>query len=140
MKNKRRDFLKQACAPVVMVALGIPVMQACGKQDDNEETNATNNIGGTVSINLSESQFSSLSAVGGWMNYTAENLLLIRISNTQIRAFDNACPHEGNRDKWSFANNTFTCSYHNNSFENNCNGSLRCYQTSIADGILTVKR
>ena len=140
MENKRRIFLKQACAPVLMAALGIPVLEACSKEEGSEDSGTSPTKSGPVTINLSNAQFSDLGNVGGWVNYLAENLLLIRISTTEIRAFDNACPHQGNRDGWSFADNTFTCSYHNNSYENSCSGSLRCYSTSISNGILTVSR
>ena len=142
MENKRRQFLKQACAPVLMATLGIPVIQACSKGEDDENEGGKNNSlnKGPVTIDLSDSKFSDLSNVGGWMNYLAENLLLIRISANEIRAFDNACPHQGNRDRWSFSDNTFSCSYHNNSYENSCNGSLTCYRTTISGTTLTVTR
>ena len=104
MENKRRQFLRHACAPVLMAALGIPVLEACSSEEDESPygTSANPEPKGPVSIDLSSSTFSSLNSVGGWMNYLSENLLLIRISNTEIRAFDNACPHQGNRDGWSF--------------------------------------
>ncbi len=142
MENKRRQFLRQACAPVLMAALGIPVLEACSSEEDESPYGASDNPEpkGPVSIDLSSSTFSSLSTVGGWMNYLSENLLLIRISDTEIRAFNNACPHQGNRDGWSFSDNTFNCKYHNNSYENSCSGSLTCYQTSISGNTLTVTR
>ena len=69
-----------------------------------------------------------------------ENLLLIRITENDFRAFDNACPHQGVRNKWSYEDNTFTCSQHGNSFSNECGGGLKCYETTFKDNILTVTR
>ena len=142
MENKRREFLRNACAPVLMTALGIPMLEACGKDGYGGDEVLGGNSGGNrvVTIDLSESNFSNLGAVGGWVNYLAESLLLVRISDTEIRAFDNRCPHQGNRDGWSFDGSEFTCSYHSNSYENSCNGGLTCYDTEIDGTILTVTR
>lgn len=141
MDNKRRDFLKNACAPVVMTVLGIPLIEACST---DEGTDNNNNIGGptnsVVTIDLNATTFNSLKDVGGWMNYQAEQMLLIRISSSQIRAFDNRCPHQGNRDGWSFDGTEFNCSYHNNSYSNSCAGGLNCYSSTIDGNTLTVTR
>ncbi len=136
MNTKRRDFLKNACAPVLISVMGIPLIEACSKEDDSSET-LTNT---TIEINISNSKFNSLASIGGWMNYTEENLLLIRISEDEIRAFNNACPHQGFRTGWSFDENIFTCSNHGNSFTNSCSSALKCYETSLNGDILTVKR
>ena len=76
--------------------------------------------------------------VGGWFNYTAKNLLLVRVSESIIRAFDNSCPHQGSRNSWSYSNNTFRCSTHGNEFSNSCNSALRCYNSSLSGNILTI--
>ena len=85
--------------------MGVPLIEACSKNDDSLE-NSTNlgaaSLNKTLIINLGNSKFNSLSSIGGWMNYKEENLLLIRISEDNIRAFDNACPHQGFRNGWSF--------------------------------------
>ena len=106
MENKRRQFLRQACAPVLMAALGIPVLEACSSEEDESPYGASDNPEpkGPDSIDQSSSTFSSLSTVGGWMNYLSENLI-IRISDTEI-PFNNACQKKGNRDGWSFSDNT----------------------------------
>ena len=35
MENKRRDFLKTACAPVVFSMFGISMLEACSSGDDD---------------------------------------------------------------------------------------------------------
>lgn len=141
--NNRRNFLKTACKPIVLAAFGIPLMEACSTDDTTEELN----IGGSPSastpsepleIDISSGNFTSLKDVGGWLNYTAQNILLVRISESEIRVFDNKCPHQGNRDNWSYDGDEFTCGYHNNSYSDSCSGSLTCYDTNLEGNILTV--
>ncbi|MBL6666515.1 MAG: Rieske (2Fe-2S) protein [Flavobacteriaceae bacterium] len=153
MENKRRDFLKTACAPVVFSMFGISMLEACSSgDDDGYGTNLPSESGDTsddtdantsISIDLSNSSFSDIEAVGGWMNYTAQKMLLLRISDTEIRAFSNICPHAGANNQWSHNNSKFTCSNHNRSFNDDCSGSglkLVCYTTKIEGNTLTVTR
>jgi hypothetical protein len=35
MENKRRDFLKTACAPVVFSMFGVGMLEACSSGDDD---------------------------------------------------------------------------------------------------------
>ena len=136
MKNERRDFLKKACAPVALTLLGIPLAAACSTEDDGSDPLSE----GPLEIDLSNSQFRALEEINGWMNYTAEKLLLIRISSSEILAFNNACPHQGNRNSWSLQGGSFVCANHGREYEANCNSSLRCYNTQISGNILTVSR
>tara|TARA_B100000287_G_scaffold419379_1_gene457520 strand:- start:706 stop:1149 length:444 start_codon:yes stop_codon:yes gene_type:complete len=144
MKN-RRDFLKTACKPVVLATLGIPIIEACSSEDDtpsrislSETQSNVNSSRGELEINLDDDRFKDLKQIGGWLNFTSENILLVRISDDEIRVFDNACPHQGARNRWSFDGSNFTCSNHGRSFSASCTGSLRCYDTSIDENILTV--
>ena len=144
MENKRRYFLKTACAPVVLSMFGISVLEACNSgddessppADDNSSTNGETST--TVTIDLSSSDFSDLSDIGGWVNYLDKDLLLLRISETEIRAFSNVCPHQGTQNKWSHGNGKFSCSQHGKSFDDTCSSSLTCYTASIAGETLTV--
>ena len=136
MKNQRRDFLKSACAPVALALRGIPLAAACSGEDENDEILSE----GPVEIDLSSSQFQALEEINGWINYRSENLLLIRVSSTEILAFNNACPHQGFRNGWSLEGNSFRCSNHGRSYNANCSSALRCYTTRISGNTLTVSR
>ena len=153
MDNKRRDFLKTACAPVVFSMFGVSMLEACSSgDDDGYGTNPPSGSGDSynvtdtedpIDIDLSSSSFSDIENVGGWMNYTAQDMLLLRISDTEIRAFSNVCPHAGANNQWSHNNSKFTCSNHNRSFNDDCSGSglkLTCYTTEIDGNSLTVTR
>ena len=145
--NNRRNFLKTACKPIVLAALGIPLIEACSTEDDSSSIDTRNNnnqLGQNSSrnqleINLDDNRFNDLKQIGGWLNFTAENILLVRISDEEIRVFDNACPHQGVRNLWSFDGSNFTCSNHNNSYSASCSGSLRCYEATLEGNVLTVE-
>jgi len=148
MKNKRRDFLKSSCAPIAFSMFGISLLEACSSGgDDGYETAtpASNNEGGsievdnTVNIDLTSSSFSDLTEIGGWMNYSSKNMLLLRISDSEIRAFTNVCPHQGSNNQWSHSDSKFVCSNHGRSFSDDCSSALTCFDTSIEENILTVK-
>ena len=144
--NNRRNFLKTACKPIVLATLGIPIIEACSKEDDSSSIDSpVNNQSGQNSsrnqleINLDDDRCKDLKQIGGWLNFTSENILLVRISESEIRVFDNACPHQGARNLWSFDGSNFTCSNHNNSYSASCSGSLRCYEATLEENILTVE-
>ena len=106
-------------------------------EDENQNSNS-NNATSTIVIDLTATEFKDLENIGGWMNYTAKNLLLVRVSETSIRVFNNACPHEGVRNRWSFDGSKFLCSEHNRSYSNTCNGSLICYNSILEGNTLTI--
>ena len=140
MEN-RRNFLKTACKPIVLAALGIPILEACSTEEEEPMLMPPNSGAartGPLVLDISDSAFSDLSEIGGWLNYTAENLLMVRISSSVMRVFDNRCPHQGNRDRWVYDGNEFTCQYHNNSYSNDCSGSLNCYQSTLEGNTLTI--
>ncbi|MDA9037988.1 Rieske 2Fe-2S domain-containing protein [Flavobacteriaceae bacterium] len=142
MKN-RRDFLKTACKPVVLATLGIPLLEACSSEElsttvSTVDSNNSATERAPLTINISSGDFTVLQEVGGWINYTGENLLLVRISEEVIRVFDNKCPHQGRRDLWVYDGSEFTCQNHNNSFTNTCSGGLQCYTASLSENILSI--
>ena len=143
MEN-RRSFLKTACKPVVLATLGIPILNACSTEEMSTESPSTSSAAPSLEskeplvIDLGSGSLPDLTKIGGWINYTQEDLLLVRISEDEIRAFDNRCPHQGNRDQWDYDGSNFTCQYHSNSYSNSCSGSLRCFTTKFEDNILTI--
>ena len=151
--NKRRKFLKTACAPVVFSMFGVSIIEACSKEDNadtsavnsnnssnngSSSNNSSSNNSSGLKIDLNDSKFSNLAVVGGWMNYTEQGLLLLRIGANEIRAFSNTCPHQGSKNSWSYNNSKFRCASHGRSFNDTCSGGLMCYTTSIEGNILSV--
>jgi nitrite reductase/ring-hydroxylating ferredoxin subunit len=140
MKKNRRDFLKTACRNVVFASFGISIIEACSAEDEgsiiNNEKGSSSNE--PLVLNLNEGDLTALKTVGGWLNYTSKNILLLRISANEVRVFDNKCPHQGNRDRWSYDGSSFECGYHNNSYSNSCNGALTCYTAKLEGDTLTI--
>ncbi len=167
MENKRREFLKNVCPSVALAFFGVTMLEACssggGDDDYNGGSNNGGNTGGnqadlgyvvngnTVTITLDNGNFSKLQD-DGWMNFTAQNMLLLKIDNSTYRAFTNRCPHQGRRNNWSYntANDRFVCSAgesgHGNNYPADCQSSgtvggvLTCYTTSLSDGKLSVTK
>ena len=154
MKNKRRDFLKKVCPSVALAFFGVTMLEACssGSEEDsssNGDGNGTNSgytvSGNTVVIDLSNAAFNSLNS-NGWMNFTAQNMLLLKIDASTYRAFTNSCPHQGVRNAWSYntSEDKFKCSSHGNSYPSDCTtdgtegGVLKCFTASYASNKLTV--
>ena len=146
--NKRIKYLKTACAQVAFSMIGISLIEACSKEDNSTITNNLNNQNNSngstsdnsVTIDLENSMFTSLNNVGGWINYSTENMLLLRITSTEIRAFSNVCPHQGSQNSWSYNNSKFRCASHGRSFEDSCSGGLTCYTATLQGSTLTVTR
>jgi nitrite reductase/ring-hydroxylating ferredoxin subunit len=161
MKN-RRDFLKTTCPTVAFAIFGVTLLQACSASEDpmyeistgNNNTPVNNNTAGLTvngnnfSIDLANSNFSKLAPVGGWLNLTSAGLLLLRVNENTIRAFDNCCPHQGTKTQWSYNSNVFNCANHGNNFgidsnTKNCDsgatsGDLKSFSASISGETLTV--
>ena len=155
MKN-RRDFLKEVCPTVAFAFFGVSFLEACSANSLEEDTtdgttpptdNGYTKIGSTYTIDLTHSNFSQLAEPGDWMN--GQNLgipmLFLRISNSEIKAYTNICPHN-NHKFWDYqpANNRFKCRNHHYTYPDDCNSAgsdgqtLKCYNSSISGDTLTV--
>jgi hypothetical protein len=155
MKN-RRDFLKEVCPTVAFAFFGLSFLEACSadslEEDTGDGTTPTDNggssdngytkNGSTYTIDLTHSNFSKLSDVGGWMNGSSVDIqvLFLRTSNTDIQAYSNRCPAHGQRNQWDLLNNsTFKCNHQGNTYSTDCgNTQLDCFTTSINGDELTL--
>lgn len=147
-KIKRREFLNNICPNVALALLGVSLLEACSKEDDpidqvDGENGYTVN-GNSIEIDLSHPFFNILNTQG-WMNFTAQKTLLLKIGFT-YSAYSNLCPHQGTRDAWSYnsSENIFVCGRHNNSYPTDCisegtnGGPLQCFNVNKTGNILTV--
>jgi len=169
---ERRKFLQNTCPTVTFAFFGLSFIQACSKSDDegssyssnsnisgstgqssqgsSTQTNdGINQSGSTVTLDLSNSTFSNLTNPGDFINLLSIDIIILKISNTEFRAFDNCCPHNGSKNSWSYSNDQFTCGTHGNSFNidgsnvKDCNsgatsGGLKKYDASLSGDTLTV--
>ena len=147
--KSRRKFLKEVCPAVAFAFFGLSFLEACST--DEAQNDGPNNDGvgfvqdGNVyTIDLTSSNFSSLTTVGGWMNGYSLGLqmLFLRISSDTIQAYSNACPHNGTRNLWELNGDNFRCNDHGNSYSSSdCSensGSLNCYNSLIEGDSLIV--
>ena len=164
-KNKRREFLNHVCPAVAMAFLGVPAIQSCSSGDDDVDTGNGNNNGGntggtdvgytksgnTITIDLNHSSFSNLQSQS-WIQFTAEKLLILKLSSSSYKAFEGRCPHRNIHTAWSYnsSTNQFKCGQHSNSYETDCslpaaqpnseatNGSLKCYTATVSGSNLVI--
>ena len=153
----RRDFIKNscglACAWVGMSA--VCLLQSC---EDNKAYEQNINEGGDVPdsgnqivINIQDAQYQSLINTGG-SAVTSSNsidslgLLLIRSSETQIKAFSRRCTHSSYRVNAFNSQGLAVCSSgHGGSFNTNGrvaagppSANLTSYNTSLDNDTLTI--
>ena len=165
---ERRKFLQNTCPTVTFAFFGLSFVQACSKSDDeaanyssNSNSNSSartvtnsagiNESGNTITLDLTNSNFSNLASPGDFVNLTSVDLLVLKISNSEFRAFDNCCPHNGSKNAWSYSNEKFQCATHGNSFSidgndaKECNsgsttGGLKKYSASLSGDTLTITK
>ena len=98
----------------------------------------------TITIDLNHSNFSNLQGQS-WIQFTAEKMLILKLSSSSYQAFDGRCPHQSVHTAWSYnaSNNRFTCGQHSNSYDTDCvtpgnGGVLTCYNTTLSGSSLVV--
>ena len=157
----RRAFLKGVCPTVAFAFFGVSFLEACSADSLEEDTgngtstgnggssdNGYTKNGSTYIIDLTHPNFSSkLSKVGDWMNGQDYGIpmLFLRISDSEIKAYTNVCPHNDHK-KWEYQpqNNRFRCLLHKNTYPDDCNSpgsdgkTLACYNSSLSGDKLTV--
>jgi hypothetical protein len=143
--KSRRDFLKDVCPTVAFAFFGASFLEACASDDDvgtgNSDNGGNTGSGTKYTVDLGNSSYNALNAVGGWVNAQSAGIpaLLLRISDTKINAYTNVCPHQGVNNRWSLVGgNSFKCAQHGNSYSTDCPSSLTCYTTSQEGNILTI--
>ena len=161
MKQSRRHFLTQTCPSVAFAFFGLSFLVACSSHSDTA-AGPTNNDqpggasgyeinGNTVTVDLDNANFTDLANPGGYTNILNAGVLLLRLSNTEIAAYDNCCPHRGTNNLWSYSSGSWTCGNHGNSYSNDgnnvesCNsgatsGGLKTYSTELTNNTLVITK
>ncbi|MBL30122.1 MAG: hypothetical protein CMC81_02595 [Flavobacteriaceae bacterium] len=149
-KIDRRSFLNDVCPAIAISMIGATFLESCSKGSDDEGINvslntdpANESLGfavkdNVVEVDINHPAFAKLNS-DRWMNITAQQMFLLKISESSYRAFTNSCPHQGVRNSWSYnqSENRFVCSRHGNSYPSDCTSSgttgnvLECYTTSV---------
>jgi nitrite reductase/ring-hydroxylating ferredoxin subunit len=155
-KINRRKFLSNVCPAVAMSLVGVSFLESCSKDSDGDDSVYGSNTSGSsgftvegnnVEIELNHPSFAELNSKG-WMNFTAQQILILKISDSSYRAFTNSCPHQGVRNSWSYdeSDSRFVCGRHGNSYPSDCTSSgttgniLECYNTVLAGQKLQITK
>ena len=143
----RRKFLNKSCPILLSTIVGSTLLQYCTAEEIAEQAPISGGYsvsGNVLTIDLSHSDFGALDSKG-WINFASQNLLLLKKSATEYKAFTNICPHERVKNKWSYSASTkkFTCHEHDNAFSSDCatagkGGVLDCYKVALSGTQLKV--
>ena len=154
---KRRDFVK--CSSTILCScitgIGFSSLISCEDNSydiyDTDQDSNNGDISISVDINLPE--HSMLSEINGTSFVSAnvidsKGLLLVRSSNSTIKAFSRRCTHSSYQIVPYNSNGIANCSSsHGGSFDLNGNvvnsppvSSLRSYETSLENNILKISK
>jgi nitrite reductase/ring-hydroxylating ferredoxin subunit len=169
-KMNRADFLKRTCPKIgLSVFLAIGTLESCSKSEqepspapiptsDSQYEALLNKTlingyyleGKQLLVNIQKGTYTNLKTVGNYVNDETNGLLMVRKSETTIVVFDNCCPHQGTKNRWSFSNNRFTCANHGYAFgidtgqvapcnSNSQFGNLKSFAASLTKDLLTIQ-
>ena len=154
---KRRDFVKNSGAVLCSCVTGIGLGSLISCEDnsyDSYDTDQDSNTGDiSMSIDISLPEHSMLSEINGTSFLSAnvidsKGLLLVRSSNSTIKAFSRRCTHSSYQIVPYNSNGIANCSSsHGGSFDLNGNvvnsppvSSLRSYETLLENNILKISK
>jgi nitrite reductase/ring-hydroxylating ferredoxin subunit len=164
---KRREFARKTCPAFVLSIVGVALLESCDNtkeesvvivpQEEKEYLDRIKSIGtagflqvqNKVYFNLKNGSYSKLLTALNFVNDLDNGVLLLRLSDTSLLAFDNCCPHLGSKNQWSFQSTKFKCANHGYSYgielpqTANCSsgiqyGNLRSFKTLLYKDLLTV--
>ena len=153
----RREFIKNSCG-IACACVGLSAVSLLQSCEDNKAYEQNINEGGDVPdsgnqivINVQDSQYQSLNNVGGTAVMSSNSidslgLLLIRSSETRIKAFSRRCTHSSYRVNAFNSQGLAVCSSgHGGSFNTSGqvaagppSASLTSYNTSLDNDTLTI--
>ena len=154
---KRRDFVKSSGAILCSCVTGIGLGSLISCEDnsyDSYDTDQDSNTGDiSMSIDISLPEHSMLSEINGTSFLGAnvidsKGLLLVRSSNSTIKAFSRRCTHSSYQVVPYSSNGIANCSSsHGGSFDLNGNvvnsppvSSLKSYETLLENNILKISK
>ena len=154
---KRREFVKSSGAILCSCVTGIGLGSLISCEDnsyDSYDTDQDSNTGDiSMSIDISLPEHSMLSEINGTSFLGAnvidsKGLLLVRSSNSTIKAFSRRCTHSSYQVVPYSSNGIANCSSsHGGSFDLNGNvvnsppvSSLKSYETLLENNILKISK
>ena len=147
----RRNFMKQATT-LTMIGSTAFILQACGGGDNTDTGYTYDATTGTITIDITM-MYTTLQTAGngiqlsGSDTFDTRGIIVLRTSNTGVKALSRRCTHANNTVNINSAGNNLLCPSHNSIFDLNGNavsgpatGALTSYTCSLnAEGtIITI--
>ena len=156
---ERRNFIKSSCtvACACIASSVVGILQSCEDNIDESHYNNENENDDTkenqITVDISSSPHLELNNING-TSYLGSNaidslgLLLVRSSETTIKAFSRRCPHASySINSFNIEGTAICSSGHGGSFNLNGNVtggppsySLQSYSTSLSDNQLIIRK
>ncbi len=155
--HTRREFIGRSALGVGALASAtalLSLLNGCGGGDSSGSPVSPSTGGGTVQLDLSLPQYSTLNTVGGSVSLNSSALsglpqngiIVVRSSESTITVLDRTCTHEGCQVSALQSNGIAVCPCHNAQF--NASGgvvrgpasrSLAQYTASLENGIISIQ-
>ncbi|HKJ42749.1 MAG TPA: Rieske (2Fe-2S) protein [Sunxiuqinia sp.] len=108
---ERRDFLSKVMVGGSILFAAPVYLSSCSKSSDSGLTTTPGTgSSGAVTIDLSQSKYSNLGTVGGYVYY--QNLIIIRTGDSQYVALSKICTHQGCTVGYSSSIKEIACPCH----------------------------
>jgi len=128
----RRDFLQKSIILSCGIAGASAFLEAC-KKSNNTTTAPTVNF----TIDIGSSQYSALQKNGGYVYYSANNIIIAREHSGSFVALYDVCPHAGCTIQFD-GSSKFPCPCHGSIFDDDGNvvqgpatSGVKKYSTSL---------
>jgi cytochrome b6-f complex iron-sulfur subunit len=110
----RRDMIRNIAAGTVTVFIVPPLLSSCEKDDpDPDDNNGDNPDEDTLTIDLTEPDYSNLASAGG--SIVIDNILIANTGDGFI-AVSSVCTHQGCQVSYSHDNGNLPCPCHGSVF------------------------
>ncbi len=140
----RRDVILKIFSGGAILALSPTIITACKKVVDPDNNNNNNNNGsGTITIDLTDPQYSGLNTAGG--SILKQGIIIANTGNNVFIALDSTCTHQGCTIAYNAAANNFPCPCHGSVYSTT--GSVitgpaplpvQSYQVTKSGNVLTI--
>ena len=144
---ERREFIQRLIIRGgIAVALPSLIIQSCEKGNLNDLLPGNSNtLPSDLKLDLEDPKYTALQTVGGYVNLTSYNLIVIKTGNNEFAALSNICTHQGCKVSYNKNSNTLPCPCHGSVFSISgsvlhgpASSPLRVYNTSLEGNILTI--
>jgi Rieske Fe-S protein len=109
----RRSFIISSGSLLLGSLTAMPLITSCGKSSPNAPNDDNSNTGQTFEIDLDVSANQALKTPGGALKFNVPGqslpVIVIRVSDTAVRALSSRCTHQGCEVQLP-ANNLISCS------------------------------